>query len=278
MPNPRTPSPSHPALVLAAATQDFYGRYNNHWKGGSISDIWGVGPYVALQAGVTKNWGIEFIGALVSNFCEKKSATNLIDSIFRLGYQITLDQKDNWIPDFRVFLQEVFPTGHYQKLNPQKRGADLTGQGSFRTGFYLSSQKVFYLSCRHKLRIRATLGYFWPSTVSLQGFNYYGGNSQTKGKMHPGNYLVADLSQEFSLSRTWTIALEEHYYYGAKSHFSKKTGPNIARPSYAQFFLAPSIQKTFSSQFGALLGSSFSCAGKNTLEFFGMFIAFVYRF
>lgn len=278
IPNPKTPPPDHPALVVAAGAQDIYGLYDSHWKAHHSSSLWSVGPYLSFQAGFNKKLGIEFIGALSTNFCEGKNSTNVLDSLLRLGYQISLDQKESWIPDFRIFLQEIFPSGKYQKLNPHKNKTDLTGQGSFRTGIYLSSQKVFYLPHEHKLRIRGTLGYFWPSCVSVTGFNYYGGNALTKGKVYPGQYFNVDLSGEYSLSRTWTLAFEGHYIQGLKGSFVKKRGPNISRLPYAQVFVTPSIQHTFSSQFGAVLGSSFSIAGKSTTEFAALFLAFVYRF
>jgi hypothetical protein len=278
IPNPKTPPPDHPAIAIAAGAQNIYGRYNSHWKAQDVPNFWAVGPYIALQAGFNSFLGMEFIGASSTNLSQGKHSTHPLDMILRLGFQVCTDKRGGLTPDFRIFLQEIFPTGKYQHLSLYKHGTDLTGQGSYRTGIQLASQKVFYLSEEHKLRIRLTMGYFVPAPVEVTGINYYGGAPSTQGRVHPGNFFVADSCGEYNLSRTWALALEAHYLQGAKGHFSKKSGPNIDLPSYAQILLTPEVQHTFSKNFGTILGSSFSIAGRNVSQFYSFFLIFAYRF
>lgn len=171
-PTPITMDPSHPALEVAIVGSQIYGKYDSEWHLDRIPTIWGVGPFVDFQAAFNKVIGIEFIGSLPTYFSKGASSTHLNDSIFRLGFQVSNDKEGTWVPDFRILLQETFPTGKYQKFNPSKNGTDATGQGSFQTGMHLAFQKLFHISKGHDFRLRWTLGYFFPASVQVKGYSH----------------------------------------------------------------------------------------------------------
>ncbi len=277
-PTPITMPVGHPGLEVAWLVGETYGHYNSHWNIDHIPSIWSTGPYVDFQVGFNEFLGAEYIGALLTNFSQGAHYTHVIDSIFRLGFQILTDKKDSWIPDFRILLQETVPTGKYQKLNPKKHGTDVTGRGSFQTGIHFAFQKLFRSTKGHNFRLRWTFGYFVPAPVHVSGINYLGGTKETKGKVYPGRYFSGYISSEYALSRTWAVCLESNYRIGHKGKFCRKKGPKIAVPSFRQISIAPELQHTFTSNLGILTGAWLTVTGRNSVAFRDFFISVLYAF
>lgn len=121
-PTPINMKPGHPAIEPTVTVFNTYGEYNANWKLKKLDTTWAINPLVDFQFGITNNLGIETLVSFISNFQNGKSASYFQDSIVLFGYQVSNDIKDSWVPDFRVFLQETFPTGNYQKLDPDKQG------------------------------------------------------------------------------------------------------------------------------------------------------------
>jgi len=277
-PNPATVPPSHPGLELVLIGSKTYGFYDSQGHVQKVPSIWGISPLFDFQAGLNDVIGVELIGSMIANFSKGESATYLGDTIFRLGFQITTDKPDSWIPDFRILLQETFPTGKYQKLSPKKNRADCTGQGSFQTGIQLVSQKLFHSKTNHPFRLRGTLSYFVPSAVNVNGLNFYGGEVQTKGTIYPGKYFSGFLYGEYALSRRWALACEFNYQQGENGRFSKKKGTKINVPSFNQMSILPEIQHTYTENLGIVLGGWFTVTGKNSQAFSKVFGAVLFLF
>lgn len=199
-PNATTMSPGHPGLEVDLIVSKNYGFYDSNWQLNRTPSIWGVRPLFDFQVGFNNVVGMELIGSVVTNFSRGESYTYFEDTIFRCGFQISTDKKDSWIPDFRMLFQETFPTGNYQKLNSKKKRTDITGQGSFQSGIQMVFQKLFRAEKKHPFRLRGSAGYFIPAAVSVSGLNYYGGDSNTKGKVYPGQYFSGFLYGEYALS------------------------------------------------------------------------------
>ena len=277
-PTPITMPTGHPGLEVAWLVGETYGHYNSHWDVDNISSIWSTGPYVDFQIGFNEFLGAEYIGALLTNFNHGAHFTHLSDSIFRFGFQISTDQNDSWVPDFRILLQEIVPTGKYQKLNPRKNGTDSTGQGSFQTGIHFAFQKLFHPIKNHDFRLRWTLGYFIPAPVHANGFIYLGGSAETRGKIYPGQYFSGYLCGEYALFRQWAICIESNVQIGVKGRFFRKKGPIIEVPSFSQISIAPELQRTFTPNLGILMGAWLSAAGKNSAAFKDYFVSILYSF
>lgn len=277
-PNPNTVPPGHPGLELELIVSKNYGTYDGRWKLQHSPAIWGIRPLFDFQAGFNSVLGVEVIGSMITNFSQGASYTHLTDTIFRCGFQILTDQQDSWVPDLRVLFQEILPTGHYQKLSTKKYGTDLTGQGSFQSGLQIVSQKLFWSEGKHPFRLRGSAGYFVPAPVSVQGINYYGGDSKTKGKVYPGQYFSGFVYGEYALSRRWAIASELNYQQGAPGRFSKRRGAPIDVPQFVQISILPEIQHTFSENMGVIVGGWFTLAGKNSYAFGNVFCAVLLLF
>ncbi len=277
-PNPTTVPPDHPGLELVLISSKNYGFYDAHGNLERTPAIWGIRPLFDFQVGFNSVLGAELIGSMVTNFSQGESSTHLSDSIFRLGFQVSIDKENSWIPDFRILFQETFPTGKYQKLNPKKNGVDSTGQGSFQTGVQFVFQKLFSAKAKHPFRLRGSVGYFVPSSVDIKGFNSYGGDAQTNGTIYPGKYFSGFLYGEYALSRTWALACEFNYLQGKKGGYSKKMGSIIEVPSFNQLSILPEIQHTYTENLGIVLGSWLTVAGKNSLAFSKVFCAVLFLF
>lgn len=266
-PNATTVLPGHPGVEFDIIASRTYGSYDGHWKINHTSTIWSVRPLLDFQLGFNDFIGIEFIGSAVTNFSQGKSSTNLEDTILRFGYQVSLDRDDSWIPDFRILFQENFPTGNYQNLNPRKNKTDLSGQGSYQSGIQLVLQKLFRSNQQHPFRLRGSVGYFVPSPVSVKGLNYYGGSSETLGRIYPGQYLSTFFFGEYALSRRWNLACELNYQQGKSGRYRRKKGENIMVPSSTQISILPEIQHTYSKNLGIIVGGWFTLTGKNSAAF-----------
>lgn len=277
-PSATTLPPSHPALELELIGTKIYGFYDSKWTLHQTPAIWGIQPLFDFQMSFTNRLGIEFIGSAISYSSQGASSTYASDSTFRLGFQISTDKQNTWIPDFRILFQETFPTGHYNKLNPKRKGTDSTGEGSFQSGLQLVIQKLFFGKEKHPLRLRGSIGFFAPSSVFVKGINYYGGDPTTRGTVLPGNYLMGFAYGEFALNSQWAIACEVNYFQGKKGQFLRNSGPDINIPAYSQFSILPEIQHTFSENFGIIIGGWFTLAGKNSQAFNTLFFTALFIF
>jgi hypothetical protein len=283
-PTPINMKPGHPAIEPTVTLFNTYGRYNSNWKLKKQDNIWAINPLVDFQFGITNNLGIETLVSFISNFKNGKSASHFQDTTVLFGYQVSNDIKGSWVPDFRLILQETFPTGKYQKLDPGKEGIDSTGFGSFQTGPVLVFRKLFYLP-HSFFSLRWSIGYLFPSTVKVKGFNTYGGGYGTEGKVKPGQTLTAFLSGEYSINQRWVLAFDTEFLAQRKSHFTGKNGVNdigemasTNLPSSVQISFAPEVEYNFSQSSGLLAGVWFTVAGKDSAAFASAFLTYLYIF
>lgn len=277
-PNATTVDPKHPGIEPVIIVSNTYGKYDSSWHLESTPNLLSIIPYVDFQAGINEKIAFEIIALAAKNFCKGTTSTHFKDTILRIGYQIANDIPHSWVPDFRILLQETLPTGKYQKLNPRKYGTDCTGQGAYQTGFHLVAQKLFNADSAHPFRLRGDLGYFFQSTVKIQGQSFYGGDIGTSGIVHPGRYLTIFLFGEYALSRTWALACELNYQQGQEGRFSKQRGDEFEVPAFNQIIVFPEIQRTISKNSAIIIGGSMTIAGKNSSAFASALFAFLHIF
>ncbi|PCI76458.1 hypothetical protein COB21_04305 [Candidatus Aerophobetes bacterium] len=279
-PTPINMEPGHPAIEPFVTFGSSYGNYDNNWNLQRNGNEWFINPYLDVQFGITNRIGVEFLGSFISNFKQGVSSTRMQDSVILLGFQVANDIKDSWMPDIRVDLQQVFPTGNYRHLDPDNLGVDSTGQGAFQTGTLLIVQKQFYPKMG-RISVEASTGCLFAADVKIQGLSAYGGGANTDGKVHPGPTLATFFSVEYSISRQWGCGFDSVYTYQGKSTFDGNTGgPSIVVgfPSSSQFALAPFVEHTFSSNMGILIGSWCTVGGRNARAFASGYFSFLYLF
>jgi hypothetical protein len=283
-PTPINMDPLHPAIEPSLTIFNTYGFYNSHWKMEKQDNVWGINPLIDFQFGITKNLGIETIVSSISNFSKGQRATYFQDTLFLLGYQISNNIKGSWVPDFRILIEELFPTGKYQKLNPEKLGIDATGFGSFQTGPSFVVRKLYYLP-HGVLTLKWSGTYLFPSSVNVKGFNTYGGGHGTNGTVKPGQSFIAFFSGEYSLNQCWVLAFDSELLFQRKSHFKGKRGtfaPGVPAstelPVSIQISFAPEVECNITPLSGLLGGVWFTVAGRNSNAFASVFFAYLQVF
>lgn len=283
MPSPVTLPPAHPCFEPSVQVLDTYGNYQSNWKiDRSAPRIWSVVYGAYYQQGFSKHFGAEVVGAFRSNYSKNGTANYFTDTIARFGYQVSYDkhEKGNWIPDFRIIFQETFPTGKYQKLNPNKPVEDTTGAGAFYSGIYLAAQKGFAWPSNHAFHLCSSVGFFLPSSFKVTGYNVYGGDHFTSGRVYPGAELSVYFSGEFEITRHIALAFDSNYQQNFSGRFSGDPGGSgkIDVPQQVTFFLAPELEIIVSQKAGFLIGTWFTFSGQNTPAYVSFFADLMYTF
>lgn len=259
----------------------YRGNYAPDWKSQSAPIFWSYvfDPYIQFGIAPRVDFTLSVTGEY--NKTHGKHSWGLGDSYAALGIQV-LDES-TYIPNLKLILQELFPTGHYKHLNPENLLTDGTGGGSYVSTAGIVIAKLISLHPTKYLNLRFTAAISFPSAVHLKGISSYGGNPTTQGVYHPSKGLEIDLGLEYTLSRNWAWALDVLYTHGTKSSFHGKNGENLfsnfggqlSSPT-SQFSLAPAIEYNWSKSLGLIAGCWFTVAGSNAYVFRNGVIALNY--
>ena len=205
------------------------------------------------------------------------------DFSLAVGLQVLRQQDNGWLPDFRFVLQEVFPTGKFENLDPRKGGTDQTGIGTYHTFFGFNFQRLTQFQNDHYLRTRLSLVGATATDVKVHGVNAFGGTPDTEGRVHPGNSYSADLAFEYSLTQNWVPVFEVLYARSAGSNFVGNPGftpggtlASIGGSGAEQTSLAPALEYNFSPTLGIIGGVWFSVSGPSAGKFTTAAIAINY--
>lgn len=251
-----------------------YGFYNKNWSCPKQKHSDQISFLLSLETGITDYLDITLdLDGAYSNFNHKHSWIYGDTSLF-LGFQALHDKRNTATPDLRLLLGETFPTGKYDRLNPNKNGSDIFGSGAYATTLLLVLAKTVYWLPKHPFNFNLNLYYIISSHASIHGFNAYGGSSNTHGKAKPGDQFITNLAIQYSLDRRWALGTDIHYIHQNKSHFSGKKGtlpngsiPSTTLPSSEQFSLSPCLEYIWSEDCSITLGPWFTVAGRNSLKF-----------
>jgi len=229
----------------------------------------------ALTHGFTDWLDVQLTLSYVSNSTRKINYHRLGDTAIALGIQIFEQNNSSKRMDVRVLIQETFPTGKYQHLDPIFLGTDSTGLGSYQTQFGLNFQYLIELSNSHYLRTRLILSRLYASAVHVSGLNSYGGTAFTKGKINPGTENGIDLAFEYTLTQNWVAVMEGTYSRGQATRFNGildignigGPGVTIGSGNYNSTALAPALEYNFTDSIGLIGGVWFPVSGRNTSHF-----------
>lgn len=199
----------------------------------------------------------------------------LADTAVALGFQLIEQNNSPTKMDVRILLQETFPTGRYQLLNPLQGGTDSTGLGSYQTQIGLNLQYLAQVFDTHYLRTRLIVTRLYASKVSVQGLNSYGGSTNTSGKIRPGTENGIDLAFEYTLTAHWVAVMEGTLSNGQATRFNGilniggfgEPDDHIGNGQYNQKALAPALEYNFNGNVGLIGGVWFPIAGKNTSQY-----------
>jgi hypothetical protein len=240
------------------------GFYDPEWKNNHLFKYFESKLLIEIETGITPWLDINL--SLNENYSlsNGRKSYHYGDTQLALGFQITTNTANSAVPDFRIILLENFPTGKYQHLDSRKNIADVTGSGAFETWIIAVIRKIIYFTPRQVVSLNLNLGYDFPSSVHVKGFNLYGGDAKTNGSVLPGHQFLGNLGLEYSLTQNWILGLDFHYMHQNKSHSNHR---DIHLPSSEEFTLAPCIEYNPSIHFSLEAGAWFSIAGRNNLAF-----------
>ena len=196
---------------------------------------------------------------------DNSSGVGFGDLTLQAGYGLTRYDDVHRIPSIELVLQETLPIGQYDRLS---RPANGFGAGAYTTAFAIYTQDYFWMPNGRILRARLDLTYGVSSSVSVENMSVYGTTAGFSGRAYPGDSFTADAAGEYSVTRSWVLALDVVYQWNGNT---RVTGTNAGGVPFDansgdswSIAFAPAIEYNFSAQIGVLLGVRVIPIGRNT--------------
>ncbi len=188
-------------------------------------------------------------------------------------FRLAQFHEGGWIPTTSVTVQETFPTGKYDRLG--NRPSDGLGSGAFTTTIALYTQTYFWMPNRRILRMRFNVSQSFSRNVSVDGVSVYDTDSEFHGHAKPGRSSFVDASWEYSLTRSWVLALDATYRYtgntrvvgyeGASSGDAQNPSNVVFNTGFSDAFgFAPAIEYSWKSTVGVIFGTRIIAGLHNT--------------
>ena len=179
------------------------------------------------------------------------------DLTLQASYRLTQFKKGGWMPTTAVVLQETLPTGKFDKLGA--RPSDGIGSGAYTTSVAVYGQSYFWLPNHRILRARVNLTQSFSHSVNLENVSVYGTGNGFRGTAKPGATFAALGALEYSLTRSWVLALDVQFNRAWNTRVSgfDNTDPSILFNSGSRhaFAFAPAIEYSWTPNIGVLLGT-----------------------
>jgi hypothetical protein len=258
-----------PYLFDIITTGHFDASGNKH----SAAHEHDLGSLSYVLYGVTDNLTAGLIPRFQYNMpadAPNSSGVQVADLTLQAGYGLAHFHDGGHTPDISLVLQATLPTGRYDRL---ARASDGVGAGAYTATVNLYLQDYFWMPNGRILRARLDVGYAFSSSVSVQDVSVYGTPAGFSGHAYPGDSFSVDAAGEYSLTRSWVLALDIIYQHGDST---RVTGTVPAAPavgtapfaeesgsSYSLGF-APAIEYNWSPRMGVLLGVRIIEIGRNT--------------
>lgn len=193
------------------------------------------------------------------------SGVQLGDTQLRAQFGLTSLDAARGIPDLAIALIETVPTGRYDRLGT--RPGNGFGNGAYTTALAFYSQMVFWMPNGRLLRTRLDLSQSISRQTSVEDESVYGTGMGFRGHARPGNAFSADAAFEYSLTRSWVLALDVIYNHGNEAIArGTQNGQSIVLNSGTSDSLgfAPAIEFSWTPNIGVLAGVRIIPKGHNT--------------
>ena len=203
------------------------------------------------------------------------------DTSILLGFQALRQKPGSWLPNLRITLQELFPTGRSEGVNTNDFNVGNTGSGTYQNALALNFQYLSKLNEINYFRTRVSLGYLHGQPYMLNDNRPFGDKLKRQGAIKPGDLYSFDMSEEFTVSQHWVAVMEAYLFYHTPSTYKGEAAISengqfikVGQNSLNNLSLAPSIEYNFTSQYGIIAGPWFAVRGKNSSVFTSFVIAF----
>jgi outer membrane putative beta-barrel porin/alpha-amylase len=201
------------------------------------------------------------------------SSVGLGDLTLQAQYRLMQFHRGSWVPTISVAMQETFPTGKYDRLGGRR--SDGLGSGAYTTTLALYSQTYFWLPNGRILRMRFNVSPAFSNNVKVEDVSVYGTMAGFRGHAKPGSSIFVDVAEEYSLTRSWVLALDVTYRHNWNT---RVTGYDILDPNRVQnppsivldsgsseaFGFAPAIEYNWKRNLGVLVGTRVIPASHST--------------
>ena len=251
-----------------------FGRYDHEWHTHPVlHNFYNANTQVSTQYGFARRFDITVTPQFSWNHTHGASHWDLNDLPISLSYQLVYDTVVNWWPAVKLSFHTSAPIGRYQKLDPNDKGTDVGGSGSWLPGVRLTMSQQYWWGGNVFFAPRLSFDYTIPTAVHVKGFNAYGGGHHTHGKVIPGQAFSGVFGFEISVTKRWVLAGDLLYVHANTTRFKGHRGatagvPNtIGAPSIDQWSVAPAIEYNWNSSIGMIAGVWFSIAARNSPEF-----------
>jgi hypothetical protein len=252
------------------------GTYDRERVRRSAAHSHGFGSLAYVLYGLADRVSVGMIPTVGYNTVDGASSSSgvgLADLTLQGQYRLSQFHESHRIPTVSLVVQETFPTGKYDRLGD--RPIDGLGGGAYTTTLALYAQTYFWLPNGRILRTRLDVSQSISSTVRIQDVSVYGTGDGFRGQAKPGPTFFADASFEYSLTRSFVLALDVTYRHTGNT---RVTGYSISGTRGAQdppsiefdlgssdaIGLAPAIEYSWSPNLGVLLGVRVIPAGRKT--------------
>ena len=186
------------------------------------------------------------------------------DLTLQASYRLTQFKKGGWMPTTAVVILETLPTGKFDNLGA--RPSDGIGSGAYTTSLALYGQSYFWLPNHRILRARVNLTQSFSHSVDLENVSVYGTSNGFRGTAKPGATFAALGALEYSLTRSWVLALDVQFNrawstrvsgFDSTDPASTPEPPSILFNSGSRhsFAFAPAIEYSWTPSIGVLLGT-----------------------
>jgi hypothetical protein len=258
--------------LFDVTTQGSFDRHGTHHSGAHANSY---GSLTYLVYGLTDKWGLGLIPTFSYNMASgvpSSAGPGVGDLTLQVQRRLTQFVPCRWVPTISVGVQETLPTGKYDRLG--SRPADGIGAGAYTTNLEYLSQIYFWMPNRRILRMRFNVTDAISTHPHVDGVSVYGTGSGFSGHAHPGNSLFVDAAWEYSVTRSWVLALDATYRNTRNTHvtgYDSEGGsgrPSVAMDSGVSeaYGFAPAIEYSWTPNIGVLLGVRLIPAGRNTNE------------
>lgn len=251
------------------------GRYDDdgHRRGGPSRQSYGSLTYMNyglvddVTVGVIPRFGYNHVSA-----GRDSSGLQLADFMVQGQYRFTQFREGSRVPTLSLVIAETLPTGKYDRLGT--RPSDALGSGAYTTTASLYSQYFLWMPNGRIMRTRLNVSYSISDTVSVEDVSVYGTAQGFRGQAKPGRVFLVDSAWEYSLTRSWVLALDVAYEHDERTTLSgldpAPAGSNAqALPVQRDFgwgevfTLAPAVEYNWNSRMGVIVGAIFTAAGRN---------------
>ncbi len=144
------------------------------------------------------------------------SGIGMGDLTVQTQYRLWRFHEGRRVPTISVNVQQSFPTGRYDRLG--NRPSDGFGTGAFATSLGIYAQTYFWVPNGRLLRMRFDLAQTFPKQTTVTDASVYGTQAGFRGVAEPGKTVNLNASWEYSVTRSWVLALDAAYRHGGNTH------------------------------------------------------------